>query len=114
MLLHPQTRSRALWTSLQGIEHLQAPLEGRSCCQEVLSGGPRPPSVCGAGGRPAHIGEADERLRAEGLVCACSLTVRIHPAESLAFIVSSLLRSHPPTCFSPLELILLQQELYSK
>ena len=47
-------------------------------------------------------------------MCLRTLTVRIDPAKSLAFIMNSLLRSHPPTCFSVLELILLQQELYSK
>lgn len=59
---------------------------------------------------------ADERLCADGCVCVCvgSISVRIHPAESLAFTMNSLLTSHSPTCFSLLGLILLQQELNLK
>lgn len=58
---------------------------------------------------------ADERSCADGCMCVSSrISVGIHAAESSAFTMNPLLMFRSLTCFSLLELILLQQELYLK
>lgn len=54
------------------------------------------------------------RVQTAACVHLGSISVRIHLAESLAVTVNSLLKSHSSTCFSLLELIVLQWELYLK
>lgn len=56
------------------------------------------------------------RGRVQTAVCVHlgNIGVRIHPDESLAVTMNSLLKSHSSTCFSLLELIVLQWELYLK